>query len=134
MDEPLIRELLADAYAERGEGTATAHLLLVDDETMRAWNHRYTGRDETTDVLAFDDGEVDPDTGCVHLGDLVVSTETAVREAQARDLNAEDELALYALHGMLHLLGMRDETEDGRAAMAAAQREIFSRHGRTTDT
>jgi probable rRNA maturation factor len=98
---------------------------------MREMNRAYKNRDEATDVLAFEDGEPDPETGEFYLGDVVVSLETAAREAAARKTAARDEAALYALHGLLHLLGYRDGTAQERAAMEAAQAEIFNRHGLT---
>ena len=56
-------------------------------------------------------------------GDVAVSVETARREADAREVELDTEVMLYALHGMLHLLGLRDSTEAERAAMRNAERD-----------
>lgn len=91
-------------------------------------NGAYLGHEGATDVLAFDDGDLDPETGRMHLGDIAVSLDTAARVAAETGMRFEEEAVLYALHGLLHLLGMRDGTDEGRAAMQAAQREEFARH------
>lgn len=128
-----IEEVLADAFAHYGEGAATACLQIVSDDAMVEMNRSFKKRDETTDVLAFEDGDPDPDTGVVHLGDIVISADTAARVAGERGLPVTHEIVLYALHGLLHLLGFRDHDEASAARMVAAQKEIFERHGMAFD-
>ncbi len=127
-----LARVLGEAYARRGRSTATANLLLVDDKAIAKLNRDHAGKNGPTDVLAFPDGEADPQTRITHLGDIALSVTTARREARARRLRVRDELTLYALHGLLHLLGMRDDTERGRAAMAATQEDEFRRQGLPT--
>lgn len=121
--------MLTTAYAARGAEDASVSLRVVDDTEIARLNEAYLHHEGATDVLAFDDGEMDPDTGRMHLGDIAVSLDTAARVAAETGMRPEDEVTLYALHGLLHLLGMRDNTEAGRAAMKAAQREEFAKHG-----
>lgn len=134
-DEARLVTVCNDLLA-RVRGAATAahtdlNLIVVDDQRISALNERHTGRDQATDVLAFPDGEVDPDTGSVYLGDIVVSWEMACREAQARRVPATEELLLYAVHGLLHLLGWDDTTAEARAAMRTAERDTLARWGIT---
>lgn len=133
MPEDLIQTVLGDTCAAQRSEPVTSHLLVVDEEEMKILNRRHTGRDETTDVLAFDDGEEDPDTGITHLGDIIINGDLALREAASRNLPPTDEITLYALHGLLHLLGMRDKTETERKKMQAVQRRIFAQYDLQTD-
>lgn len=127
--EEQLRRVLEAAYAARGAGAASVTLVLMTDARIHELNQQHLQHDCATDVLAFGDGEIDPDSGETYLGDILVSVDTAGREAEARNLQQHDEVCLYALHGLLHLLGMRDDTPEGRVAMIAAQREEFARHG-----
>ncbi len=96
-------------------------LALVDDARIAELSGRFRGCTEPTDVLSFPEGKTDLETGRVHLGEIVISAETAAREAAHRGVPVEQETLLYAVHGLLHLLGHEDESEAGRAAMIREQ-------------
>ena len=107
-------------------------VLLTDDADMRQLNREYRGIDAPTDVLAFsmregEDGEVNPDV----LGDLVVSLETAARQASTTDGlsgvcgNLEAETVWLTVHGMLHLLGYDHQTHAEAEIMFEKQERIF---------
>lgn len=109
-------------------------VLLTDDADIRQLNRDYRGIDAPTDVLAFamregEDSNVNPNL----LGDLVISLETAARQATTKDAisqtcgNLETEAALLAVHGSLHLLGYDHQTSKDAAAMFKKQKAIFSR-------
>ncbi len=87
---------------------------LVADDRMRALNRRYRRRDYPTDVLSFE-GE--------GLGDLVIATGVAARQARAAGHSYQTELRVLALHGLLHLLGYdhEDPRDIGRMAHAEAR-------------
>lgn len=96
----------------RGERRRPAiEVAVVDDAAIRCANRRFLGHDYATDVLAFPYGEV------------VVSAQTARREAKRRGIAPEEELLRYVAHGVLHLLGYRDKT-------AAAKRRMWRRQER----
>ncbi len=128
-----LAKLLGEAYAARGEGPAAVNLLLVDDRRIADLNSAYLDHEGPTDVLSFPDGETDLESGQLLLGDIAVSVDTARRESESRGVSARDELALYALHGLLHLLGGRDDTPAGREAMRRQQAAEFARQGLPTD-
>src|SRR5512136_91949 len=99
-----------------GRPTAECSVVLVDDAGIAALNRTYRGVVCPTDVLAFPmtEGpfaELTPDC----LGDVVISAETAVRQARGGDLNAE--FALLLVHGILHLAGYDHETLRQRQRM-----------------
>ena len=97
------------------EGTS-ATLVLVGDERMRTLNRRFRGFDCATDVLsfpahngAFPTENEDTD----YLGDIVISVDTARRQARRRGSTLPRELRVLAVHGLLHLLGHDHETDNG---------------------
>lgn len=90
----------------------TATLVLVDDARIQELNRDFRGYDRPTDVLSFPAGETPPDAE-PYLGDIVISVETAGRQARRRSDSLQRELRVLALHGFLHLLGYDHETDDG---------------------
>lgn len=126
--QDLITKILQDAFEHYGDGgSAMVNLLLCDDDEISKMNKLYLDHEGPTDVLSFDDG--DEEDGVLLLGDIAVSVDTARRVAQEREMKFEEELTLYCLHGLLHLLGMRDHEDDLREQMVQAQTEVFRRHG-----
>lgn len=89
-------------------------LSLVGDREMRRLHARYSGDDTPTDVLAFPLPAPRGAGDAAPAGEVVVSVETAVREARARRLRPRGEVLLYAVHGILHLCG-EDDHDPARA-------------------
>lgn len=92
------------------KGTLT--VLICGDEEMTALNRTWRGKRGPTDVLSFP-GEGATAEGRTHLGDLVISVETAARQARQRRRPLEREMEELLAHGLLHLLGYDHETDDG---------------------
>lgn len=112
------------ALARLGCPEAECSVALVDDARMARLNARYRGQAEATDVLAFPMGEGPLRRLQPHLlGDVVISVETAARQARARDLDAQ--AALLLVHGLLHLQGYDHRTPGERRRMGRAQRAIL---------
>lgn len=127
VDEDGIRSLCARVLRHH-DVEAGLSIAYVDDAAIRDLNRQYLGRDETTDVLAFPLGDAtDPDGPL--LGEIVVSAETAARESGARGLPAEAEIALYTVHGLLHLLGYDDHGPEATARMRQAERQALDQAG-----
>jgi rRNA maturation RNase YbeY len=83
-------------------------VLLVDDETIKNLNRQHRNIDSATDVLSFP--QIEGDEFISHiLGDVVISVETAERQATEHHFSLEQELVLLLLHGLLHLLGFDHE-------------------------
>jgi probable rRNA maturation factor len=102
---------------------------VVDDERIRTLNRDYLDRDRTTNVISFpmQEGEgagLHPDV----LGDVVISADTAARDAEEAGVSFENELHFLLLHGILHLLGYDHErgTQEEAQRMEAKEREVFS--------
>ena len=116
LDGKRLARLLDFALGRLGlEGPVS--LALVDDARIEDLNRRFKGHGGPTDVLAFplrEDGDPDPDP---ELGEIVVSADTAARQAGEEGHPFEREVALLALHGLLHLAGFDDASASDRRAM-----------------
>ena len=124
--------VLDDAISlHRGEDPAgvSIAIMMLDDAAIAEMNASFLGHDGPTDVIAFEHGFDDPESGRFYLGDVAVNAEMARREAAARGIPWQEELILYAAHGTLHLLGFRDKTVRERAKVRTAERELLARHG-----
>ncbi|KAI8470741.1 MAG: HAD-like protein [Monoraphidium minutum] len=111
---------------------ASVSLVLCDDAYIRALNAAHRGKDAATDVLSFEvpdePGEAPPPVKL--LGDLVVSLDTAARQAAERGHSLEDELRILLVHGCLHLAGFDHERGGAQLReMAAAEAGILEQLG-----
>ena len=104
-------------------------IVVTDDEQIREINRDYLNRDRPTNVISFamQEGEgsgLQPEL----LGDVVISADTAARDAAEAGLPFESELYFLLLHGTLHLLGFDHErgTEEEARAMEEKEAEIFA--------
>lgn len=110
VDRRVLESFLDEIASSVGAEGASATLALVGDARMRELNRDFRGYDKPTDVLSFaGDRAVQPD----YLGDIVISVETANRQAKRRGSNLRRELKVLSLHGFLHLLGYDHERDDG---------------------
>jgi probable rRNA maturation factor len=108
-----LRRVIAGCLESVGRSESEVHLLITGDDRIRALNRRYRDIDRATDVLSFPDGDLLP-SGVTLLGEIVISLDTARR--QARELGHDElrELAELALHGVLHLLGYDHDNDRGQ--------------------
>ena len=110
-------------------------LRLTDDADIQALNATYRHQDCPTDVLAFAALEtLIPATYTwtvlpVELGDIVISIETALTQAQSSDHSLQQELAWLASHGLLHLLGWDHPDADSLEHMLIQQRHLLAEIG-----
>lgn len=126
VDRKRMREV-ARAVLE-GEGVADGEISLafVDNPTIHALNKRYLDHDEPTDVLSFPLSE----PGARKLaGELVIGAEVAREQAGERGHDVQAELALYVIHGLLHLCGLDDRTEAGARQMREKERQYLRAAG-----
>lgn len=106
-------------FAERvleslGRQKAEATIVLVGDRAIRRLNREFRGADRPTDVLSFPFGEeLEPEGSPLYLGDVIISLETARRQAARRKIPFRRELQNLILHGLLHLCGYDHETDQG---------------------
>lgn len=110
-------------------------LRLTDDREIQFLNAQYRNKNQPTDVLAFAALEVDspqlpPQMQLplpLYLGDIVISVETANRQAQQQNHSLTTELAWLATHGLLHLLGWDHPDEESLVAMLNQQSSLLGK-------
>lgn len=104
-------------------------IVLTDEKTIQRLNKQYRGHDSSTDVLSFTDGSLDPDTGGVYYGDVIIALPIARTQAKTAGHTLEAELALLTVHGVLHLLGFDHTDPKERDRMWAVKRTILAKLG-----
>ena len=109
------------------EQPAEISVTFVDNAEIQTLNAQYRGKDMPTDVLSFPLGEdgkydVDQDTGACLLGDIVISMEKAMEQAELYGHPLQREVAFLTVHSMLHLLGY-DHEQGGLAAVKMREKE-----------
>ena len=103
-------------------------ITLVDDETIQDINKKYLSKDRSTNVISFslhegEFGDINPET----LGDVVISVETALRDADKGNLSFDEEIFFLIIHGLLHLLGYNhvNTSKANTLKMKQKERELF---------
>jgi probable rRNA maturation factor len=121
VDGDRLRRAVETILAEEGIERAMINIAVVDDATIHDLNRRFLNHDEPTDVLSFPLGD---EAGRLE-GDIIVSADTAVRTAAHVQWPAADEVLLYVVHGILHLVGYDDVDSQSRTEMHARQRHYM---------
>lgn len=92
-------------------------IVFLDDKGIRSLNKRFKHRDAPTDVLSF---------RIEKLGNIIISSDTAYKNAGIFKSTFEDEIVLYLVHGILHLFGYVDYTKEDFKKMVAKQERIMT--------
>ena len=137
IDEQHLRDIVQRVLIEEEVVSAEISVALVDHEQMRALNKQYLQHDYNTDVLSFllecqQQTEATSSlrgSGKTIEGQLIVCTEMAMESAASFQWNQQDELTLYLIHGLLHLLGYDDLSEDEQHIMRQRERELLNHWG-----
>lgn len=128
IDVPAVVQNTAEsALTVLGKTDHELSIVLTDDPHIQSLNRDFREKDVPTDVLSFGQLEGEPFvTPVPHLGDLVISLETAARQAGERGHPVEAEVRILLVHGLMHLLG-HDHMEPGeRALMAEAEDALLA--------
>jgi probable rRNA maturation factor len=126
VDRARMRQTAVAVLEGEGEPVAEISLAFVANATSRQLNQRYLQHDEPTDVLSFPLSE--GKSGKLG-GELVIGAEVAQVQAQERGHDVQAELALYVIHGLLHLCGYDDKTPAGATEMRARERHYLQQLG-----
>jgi len=120
--------------AQEVSSSAELGLVIASQERVQELNRSYLGRDEPTDVLAFSmlpaGGDLPPfvlpPDGVLHLGEVIIAYPQAVIQAEEHRHSVKREVAILIIHGVLHLLGYRDDKPELKRLMSAREKEILS--------
>jgi probable rRNA maturation factor len=103
-------------------------ITFVDDVTIQRINKQYLAKDRPTNVISFslqegEFGNINPEI----LGDIVISVDTAQREAEKGNLRLDEEILFLMIHGLLHLLGYNHEntSKENSRKMKQKEKELF---------
>ena len=142
-----LRKVIRTALTAQGvDFPCEVDVLITGDAGIHAINLDMRGVDRPTDVLSFpmfefapgqppaEGAEIDPETGLLPLGDMVVSMERARAQGEEYGHGTKRELAYLAVHSVLHLLGY-DHMDDGpqKARMRAREEAILNQLGITRE-
>jgi probable rRNA maturation factor len=126
VDRARMREIVRAVLEGEGEAEAEISLAFVDNPTIHRLNLRYLEHDEPTDVLSFPLTEANAKRLA---GELVIGAEVAMAEANRRGHDVQAELALYVIHGLLHLLDYDDHSEKEADRMRQRERHYLQQLG-----
>ena len=124
---PFLKKMIRRARALLRSPLRELSVALVGDAQMSAVHQRFMNDPSPTDVLTFPLDE--NSRGRATSGEIVINVAQALRESRRRGIALRDELLLYALHGMLHLLGMDDRTDAEFQRMHRLEDRILTRLG-----
>ncbi|MFT7462662.1 MAG: putative rRNA maturation factor [Pseudohongiellaceae bacterium] len=122
-----VRAVVSAVFAAEDGGEPNISVALVNDAVIREINREQLEHDWATDSIAFDYSDDPAPDGLA--GEVIVSAETALREAETRNKSPEHELLLYVAHGTLHLLGWDDDTTEKRTRMNTRAATILRQAG-----
>ena len=138
----LCRRAIKATLQEEGVNVPVQISVLVsDDKGIQEINKEHRGKDVPTDVLSFPTAvyipgafqvnlaDIDPETGCLHLGDIVISSERAAAQAEEYGHDTTREIAYLIVHATLHLLGYDHEKEEDQKPMRQREEEVLGTLG-----
>ena len=121
----VVKEILKDLGYQKWETS----ILLVDDKQIKVINKKYLHRNRPTDVISF--SQIEGEFGHINtrlLGDVVISVETARRQAKEASTTLQYEIAFLLIHGILHLLGYDHEGSAEKAReMRVKEKELLGK-------
>ena len=112
-----IEDQIRAAVAQEGFTIEDLSIVLSDHETVVRLNERHLNRNYVTDVLAFDLNDSGASGIRVVEGEVYVDLDTAVERAPEFGTSYDEEVRRYVIHGLLHLMGYRDDQPDGKEEM-----------------
>ena len=121
-DREQLRRWLQAVARDHGHSINELNYVLMSDDALLAYNQRYLGHDEYTDVITFD-GQ----TGTGVSGDILMSYDRIKENATELRIPAQHELRRVMVHGLLHLLGHGDKNKAQKAAMREQEDKYLAR-------
>ena len=126
LDLDLIKDVAIEIMNFEGcPDNSQLSLVFCDDEAIKEVNNEYRGKDEPTDVLSFPMELENFIPEIRMLGDIVISTDTAIRQAKEYNHSTETEIVILLIHGLLHLNGYDHIKEDDCKKMRPRETEIL---------
>lgn len=112
--------ILGKVLSDFGVTDTKVEIIYVNEKYIKSLNRKFLGREEPTDVISFPFNEKD------FLGEIYVSVETVEKQAKIYKTSFNDELIRVSIHGLLHLLGFEDKTEEGKNKMCSLENKYLN--------
>lgn len=122
IDKKKVADWIRSVAKEYGKRTGDIGYLFCNDDKILAVNQQFLGHDYYTDIIAFDYSEED----CLS-GDIFISIDTVRSNAELYRVSFHEELHRVMIHGVLHLCGMKDESEQEEKAMREAENRALEK-------
>jgi len=124
-----LKDLCIFILRSQGVKNTEVSLLFTQDKRIREFNKKFRHKDKTTDVLSFyEEKDMDKALSVAYLGDIIISVETARRQAGVYKQTIIHEIKLYVIHGLLHLLGYKDYNKKEKRSMDNLQEALLSKY------
>jgi|SRR5271157_960670 len=108
-------------------------IAIEDDVHVKRLNQQFRQIDNTTDVLSFEANEVNPESGLLYLGDIIISYPKALSQSNLAGHPVSSELQLLVVHGILHLLGYDHAETEEKEKMWLDQKKVLDQLGVTIE-
>ncbi len=122
IDKKRVADWIRSVTKEYGKRTGEIAYLFCNDEQILAINQQFLGHDYYTDIITFDYSEGD----CLS-GDIFISIDTVRSNAELYRVSYQEELHRVVIHGILHLCGMKDESEQEKEEMREAENRALEK-------
>lgn len=117
INEKFVKKIVINILKILKKSSSTKlEIVFLNDRAIKPLNKRYKGVDRATDVLSFDLGSC---------GQILISSDMAMKNSRIFNTPLEEELVLYVIHGILHLFGYDDEKPKDRSKMFRKQDSIL---------
>jgi probable rRNA maturation factor len=127
LDTTILQNAIQITLVSANKANADVTLKITGDEEMHHLNQTYRNIDHTTDVLSFNQDYIDPETGRLYLGDVVISYAQAQAQAEANQRPLIEECNRLAIHGILHLLGYDHSEPEEKEIMWKKQENLLDK-------
>ena len=132
LNPPQILKIIKAILRHEGVDQALLSIVFVSQQSIKNFNKKYLNRAYETDVLAFDLADQGPQKRKSRqnrrniVGDIIISTDAALNNAKSYQTTLSEELTLYIVHGILHLLGFDDHKPEDRKKMRKREGELLT--------
>lgn len=119
-DAPKLKKWISEVINVYGKTTGRISYLFCSDQMIHEWNLRYLNHDTYTDIITFDNVN-----GGLISGDIIISIDRVGENAKKFGVDFEQEFHRVLIHGVLHLLGFKDKSDEESAIMRQKENEAL---------
>jgi probable rRNA maturation factor len=125
INKNILMQKISKAIEILGLGNIEITIVFESKNKMRNLKNKYLGIDEITDVLSFESGEINPESGYQILGDVLIASKKAMEQAKENHISFDFEILSLSIHGLLHLLGYDHSSKLDEKIMFALQDSLL---------